>query len=330
MLEEEEIIDRNGSTKEEPSKEKSVSINVLLGGQDGRNRLPGPNGVGDTDEWIDSDPQCAAPDGYFAHPIFCDQYYMCTNGVSKLYRCPNGLIFNPLKGGDEVCDYPWDTKCSSGLATHDDRVHVSPKRHKTRTRSVNPTHHNIFTLFHFPAAFGYHIVHSAFSFPPKVHKETHPVVTIQPHPVVTGAPPQVHKETHPAGTIQPHSVVTGAPEYANSHCPRDWGLYPHETECGKFYNCANGHNYLMTCPPGLHFNPYVLVCDWPDNAKCAKVDDRYTCPKTSGFFPLQGGDCTQFILCIHNYPRLLSCSYGSFFDSTIGYCVKGYQCPSYA
>ncbi|KAG1695548.1 Peritrophin-1 [Nymphon striatum] len=255
-----------------------------VGGQDGRNRLPGPNGVGDTDEWIDSDPQCAAPDGYFAHPIFCDQYYMCTNGVSKLYRCPNGLIFNPLKGGDEVCDYPWDTKCSSGLAT----------------------------------------------LPPKVHKETHPVVTIQPHPVVTGAPPQVHKETHPAGTIQPHSVVTGAPEYANSHCPRDWGLYPHETECGKFYNCANGHNYLMTCPPGLHFNPYVLVCDWPDNAKCAKVDDRYTCPKTSGFFPLQGGDCTQFILCIHNYPRLLSCSYGSFFDSTIGYCVKGYQCPSYA
>jgi chitinase len=26
--------------------------------------------------------------------------------------------------------------------------------------------------------------------------------------------------------------------------------------------------YFFNCPSGLHFNPSILVCDWPENAQC--------------------------------------------------------------
>lgn len=74
----------------------------------------------------------------------------------------------------------------------------------------------------------------------------------------------------PERVLKTIPTATDRLELPESNCPRDWGLYPHEIDCRNFYNCANGYSYLMTCPAGLHFNPYDLVCDWPDNAKCAK------------------------------------------------------------
>ncbi|XP_072943853.1 hemocytin-like [Epargyreus clarus] len=46
--------------------------------------------------------------------------------------------------------------------------------------------------------------------------------------------------------------------------------YPHPTECDKFYECTpdlmnpdKPHTVLKTCPPGLMYNPKLMVCDWP-------------------------------------------------------------------
>jgi len=36
-------------------------------------------------------------------------------------------------------------------------------------------------------------------------------------------------------------------------------------ECGKFYQCSNGHLTSQNCAPGTVFNPAISVCDWPSN-----------------------------------------------------------------
>nr|XP_023015300.1 probable chitinase 10 [Leptinotarsa decemlineata] len=45
-------------------------------------------------------------------------------------------------------------------------------------------------------------------------------------------------------------------------------LLAHEKWCNAFYKCSNGEKYLMYCPGMLQFNPKVLSCDWPVNARC--------------------------------------------------------------
>ena len=55
-------------------------------------------------------------------------------------------------------------------------------------------------------------------------------------------------------------------------CPVDNNGYalhlPHENNCSMFYTCDNRRKILQKCPPGLHFNPIIQVCDWPQNVKC--------------------------------------------------------------
>lgn len=52
-------------------------------------------------------------------------------------------------------------------------------------------------------------------------------------------------------------------------CPNAWsGLIPDPESCGRFYQCSNGYPYVFDCPANLHFNPVLLVCDWPENAGC--------------------------------------------------------------
>ncbi|XP_068081284.1 uncharacterized protein [Anabrus simplex] len=43
---------------------------------------------------------------------------------------------------------------------------------------------------------------------------------------------------------------------------------PHLTDCGLFCRCDHGVPKLDRCPAGLHFNPKLQVCDWPDAAGC--------------------------------------------------------------
>lgn len=96
-----------------------IFLLAVVSEETSRVRLPAQN-VLKGDEWVDSDPQCTTPDGYFPHPLFCDQYYMCAHGISKLYKCPNGLIFSSRKKYDEdICDYTWNTTCSISVVTRE-------------------------------------------------------------------------------------------------------------------------------------------------------------------------------------------------------------------
>lgn len=48
-------------------------------------------------------------------------------------------------------------------------------------------------------------------------------------------------------------------------------LLPHDYDCTKFYKCVGDFAMEQDCPPGLHFNPRLEVCDWPWQAGCQAV-----------------------------------------------------------
>ncbi|KAK9877552.1 hypothetical protein WA026_018658 [Henosepilachna vigintioctopunctata] len=45
-----------------------------------------------------------------ADPIYCDQFYQCTNKGWEMIICPFGLYFNPKIS---VCDWPDDVPCGN-------------------------------------------------------------------------------------------------------------------------------------------------------------------------------------------------------------------------
>ena len=48
------------------------------------------------------------------------------------------------------------------------------------------------------------------------------------------------------------------------------GLYPILNDCGYYYQCSGDVAYRRPCPPGLHFNPTLFICDWPSSAGCQR------------------------------------------------------------
>jgi len=56
-------------------------------------------------------------------------------------------------------------------------------------------------------------------------------------------------------------------------CPDDFGFYPHDTSCDKYWKCDNGVSELKTCGNGLAFDAtdskYLTEnCDYLHNVDC--------------------------------------------------------------
>ncbi|ROT64182.1 Peritrophin-1 [Penaeus vannamei] len=70
------------------------------------------------------------------------------------------------------------------------------------------------------------------------------------------------------------AVVTAPPQVA-AQCPYTPGpiplLLPNPVDCGSFYMCSwYGTALLQHCPPVLHFNTKLQVCDSPEHANCVQ------------------------------------------------------------
>ncbi|XP_063596714.1 peritrophin-1-like [Penaeus indicus] len=70
------------------------------------------------------------------------------------------------------------------------------------------------------------------------------------------------------------AAVTAPPQVA-AQCPYTPGpiplLLPNPVDCGSFYMCSwYGTALLQHCPPMLHFNAKLQVCDSPANANCVQ------------------------------------------------------------
>ncbi|XP_037794828.1 integumentary mucin A.1-like isoform X2 [Penaeus monodon] len=70
------------------------------------------------------------------------------------------------------------------------------------------------------------------------------------------------------------AAVTAPPQVA-AQCPYTPGpvplLLPNPVDCGSFYMCSwYGTALLQHCPPVLHFNAKLQVCDSPAHANCVQ------------------------------------------------------------
>ncbi|UYV62237.1 Cpap3-d2 [Cordylochernes scorpioides] len=131
----------------------------------------------------------------------------------------------------------------------------------------------------------------------------------------------------------PHNVDCGsrnlmqAPQ-PSGNCPRKWGMFPHEQDCGHYWNCIEGRAHLISCPEGLAYSEVWSVCDWPDRVpSCdSEVYLGVQCPDP-GQSDLQHytmshpSDCRRHYICVlrpedkRYLPRLMSCEEGRVFNS---------------
>ncbi|XP_050410540.2 uncharacterized protein LOC126825102 isoform X1 [Patella vulgata] len=58
-------------------------------------------------------------------------------------------------------------------------------------------------------------------------------------------------------------------------CPIIDGLYPHPTDCDKYYQCSNRIGTQLNCVPGTYWSESNSVCSWPDDVpECDKRGRR--------------------------------------------------------
>lgn len=69
-------------------------------------------------------------------------------------------------------------------------------------------------------------------------------------------------------TRQPSSIDFEPPQApaAESTCTELFA--PNPNDCNKYYLCDNGRPLVQSCPPGLHWNKNLKICDWPESAGC--------------------------------------------------------------
>lgn len=53
---------------------------------------------------------------------------------------------------------------------------------------------------------------------------------------------------------------------------------PHPYDCGLYYECVGSVPVLMRCPPNLHFDTSLNVCNWPLFAGCVAAPPSKSTP----------------------------------------------------
>ncbi|KAJ8734669.1 hypothetical protein PYW08_013919 [Mythimna loreyi] len=152
--------------------------------------------------------------------------------------------------------------------------------------------------------------------------------------MATQPPPVFTERTHPEVlvTIQPHPLVTQAPGLLKSdfQCIEGNGYYSVEHECDTYIECKSNRAMKYACPDGLHFNPaakhFEYPCAYPSEVKCLagyleqtpKATDR--CPNQYGFYSMNDGDCSKFIMCQEGLATIMDCPMGLVFNSQTSTC----------
>lgn len=120
-------------------------------------------------------------------------------------------------------------------------------------------------------------------------------------------------------------------------------LLPHPNDCNKFYKCAGGYAFTLSCPKGLHWNVDKNWCDFPWEAKCKLTNNitstttvktlttkNYTntpivkCrteenPLEPEYYPYPG-DCRKFFKCKSGKAFPLNCPFGLEWSVELNRC----------
>ncbi|KAF0299848.1 Protein obstructor-E [Amphibalanus amphitrite] len=133
------------------------------------------------------------------------------------------------------------------------------------------------------------------------------------------------------------------------HCPRANGLFPHETDCGKYYSCKDSVAQERLCSPGLHFSLKTKTCDWEAAAGRGSCDTLqsigdFTCDPSVDYFTPDNQkivhptfpnleDCALFYVCKNGVvPAISKCNYGLVYNTVTAGCddpVNVPECATY-
>ncbi|XP_019869271.2 uncharacterized protein LOC109597929 [Aethina tumida] len=341
------------------------------------------------DECTDKSAQCPNPDGPDSVYIpldDCTKFCQCSNGQAILHNCPDGLHFNPVLN---VCDWPQDAGCGNTTTTSASTTTTSaPVTTPSTTTTLRPVDECTDKSAQCPnpdgpdsvyiplddctkfcqCSNGQAILHNC---PEGLH--FNPVLNVCDWPQDAGCG---NTTTTSASTTSASTTTTSAPVTTPSttttlrpvdectdksaQCPNPDGsdsVYIPLDDCTKFCQCSNGQAILHNCPEGLHFNPVLNVCDWPQDAGCGNTtttsasttsasttttsapvttpsttttlrpvdectDKSAQCPNPDGsdsvYIPLD--DCTKFCQCSNGQAILHNCPEGLHFNPVLNVC----------
>ncbi|XP_047362139.1 chitin-binding domain protein cbd-1-like isoform X1 [Vespa velutina] len=256
---------------------------------------------------------------HLPHETDCTLFYKCNKGEKIINQCPPGLHFNPTL---QVCDLPEHAKCTSKPENKEDKKQDSLKVKQSiisqslETEIISATpgsipdhcplndtgevvhlpHETDCTLF-YKCNKGEKIINQC---PPGLHfNPTLQVCDLPEHAKCTSKPENKEDKKQDSLKVKQSiisqsletEIISATPGSIPDHCPlNDTGEVvhlPHETDCTLFYKCNKGEKIINQCPPGLHFNPTLQVCDLPEHAKCTskpenKEDEKQDLPEIKG------------------------------------------------
>nr|QCQ82719.1 sechitinase 13 [Spodoptera exigua] len=233
----------------------------------------------------------------FAHEN-CNQFYDCTTGALVVRNCPPGLHFNPSLG---VCDWPVNAKCDSSLIKNTKDVNEICS---SVSDGVFLAHENCDQFY------------TCSEGKPVQHKCA-PGLLFNPDTMICDWEKNVKcgDRMIPGGEKKSDKVCS------DSH----YVVFAHEN-CNQFYDCTTGALVVRNCPPGLHFNPSLGVCDWPVNAKCDSSlikntkDVNEICSSDSDGVFVAHENCNQFYQCLGGQLQQGYCPRGLHFNTFLGIC----------
>ena len=82
----------------------------------------------------------------------------------------------------------------------------------------------------------------------------------------------------PTHSLHPHhtavSLSAGNPltKRRSFKCPDQFGYFPDDHDCAKYFVCVFGEALHETCTGGLYFSEKLQTCDWPRNVECVMVN----------------------------------------------------------
>ncbi|KAF2884429.1 hypothetical protein ILUMI_21753 [Ignelater luminosus] len=261
--------------------------------ENGNNKENGNGGEENKCPSVEEDPE---EDILFPHETDCSKFYKCSLGKKVEMDCPNGLHFNPKLN---LCDWPANVDCSSESNGNNKENENNTENGNNEENGNNKENGNGGEENKCPSVeedpeedilFPHETDCSKFykcSRGHKVEMDCFPGLHFNPKTNQCDWPENVNCSSESNGNNKENENNTeneNNEENGNNKengnggkenkCPsvvedpEEDILFPHETDCSKFYKCNLGKKVEMDCFPGLHFNPKTNQCDWPKNVKC--------------------------------------------------------------
>lgn len=123
----------------------------------------------------------------------------------------------------------------------------------------------------------------------------------------------------------------------NFKCPDDFGFYPHDNSCDKYWKCENSVAELKTCGNGLAFDAsdskfLTENCDYLHNVDCGdrtQLEQPIStthCARLYGIFADEN-KCDVFWNCWNGEASRYQCSPGLAYDREARVCMWADQVP---